>query len=80
MTSRLCLTSKPLDVLIVTPGLTGFSAMSTIPRAEPGFEVALDCLKAVYPNLAFSHDFLYNRSIADCGTFADNVQYIQVVP
>ncbi|OWA53928.1 hypothetical protein BV898_18352 [Hypsibius exemplaris] len=75
-TSILCLTAKPLDVLVVTPGLTGFSATATITRAGPGFEVALHRLKTAYTNIAFSHVYLYNRSIPDCGTFANNAQYI----
>ncbi|OWA53925.1 hypothetical protein BV898_18349 [Hypsibius exemplaris] len=75
-TSILCLTAKPLDVLVVTPGLTGFSTTATITTAGPGFQVALHRLKAAYTNIAFSHVYLYNLSITDCVTFANNAQYI----
>ncbi|OQV17292.1 hypothetical protein BV898_08543 [Hypsibius exemplaris] len=76
LASLLCLTSKPLDVLIVTPGVTGFSATATITRAGPGFEVAVDNMKAIYKNLVFSHVFLTNLSITSCGAFADNVAHL----
>ncbi|OQV17296.1 hypothetical protein BV898_08547 [Hypsibius exemplaris] len=65
--------SKKLEVLIVTPGIMGFSATATIPRSGPGFDVAVNNVKAVYENLAFSQIYLYNLSIPDCPTFADNV-------
>lgn len=68
--------AKPLDVLIVTPGLTGASTTASITMTGPAFDVAFQNLRPIYPSIHFRHLYVYNYSIKDCGTFQNKVQDI----
>ena len=65
--------AKVLDVLVVTPGLTGSSVTPTITLTGPAFQVALEQLARTYPNLNFSHEYL--TMVASRAVWALKIKY-----
>ena len=65
---------QPL-VEIVSPGLLGSAALSSITLAGPAFESGVDLLKTKYRGrFKVNHTFLFDSRILDCAMLQDRVQ------